>query len=64
MIVGELDVLREEGVQYANKLEKAGVEVLLKVMEGMPHPFLAMDGSLEKGSLAITMMVEALKAAF
>lgn len=30
---------------YARKLEEAGVPVELKVIMGMPHPFLAMDGT-------------------
>lgn len=64
ILVGELDVLRSEGEQYARKLEDAGVEVDLRVMSGMPHPFLAMDGTLTQGKNAITYMVKALKNAF
>ena len=63
-MVGELDVLRSEGVAYAEKLTKAGLSVDLKVMKGMPHPFLAMDGVLQQGRDTITYMVEALKEAF
>jgi acetyl esterase/lipase len=62
ILVGELDVLREEGEQYGKKLKEAGVEVQLEVMLGMPHPFLAMDGTLTAGKQAITFMVEALKS--
>ena len=64
IVVGELDVLRSEGEQYGEKLRRAGVEVDLKVMRGMPHPFLAMDGALQQGRDTITFMVEALKSAF
>ncbi|KAN0120040.1 alpha/beta hydrolase fold domain containing protein [Hyaloscypha variabilis] len=64
VVVGELDVLRSEGEAYAEKLRKGGVEVDLKVMKGMPHPFLAMDGVLQQGRDTITYMVEALKRAF
>ncbi|TVY27061.1 AB hydrolase superfamily protein [Lachnellula hyalina] len=64
VLVGELDVLRQEGEDYASKLQNAGVEVDLKVMKGMPHPFLAMDGSLQAGRDAITYMCEALKSVF
>tara|TARA_R110002060_G_scaffold20313_7_gene27666 strand:- start:2001 stop:2390 length:390 start_codon:yes stop_codon:yes gene_type:complete len=64
VVVGELDVLRSEGEAYAEKLTKAGVSVDLKVMKGMPHPFLAMDGVLQQGRDTITYMVEALKEAF
>lgn len=64
VMVGELDVLRIEGEQYAEKLQKAGVEVDLQVMKGMPHPFLAMDGVLSEGKRCITLMCDALQKAF
>ncbi|KAK2750358.1 hypothetical protein FQN57_003838 [Myotisia sp. PD_48] len=64
VVVGELDVLREEGEQYAAKLKKAGVEHELHVMPGQGHPFLAMDGVLEAGRQAITFMVEGCKKTF
>lgn len=64
VMVGELDVLRTEGEQYAEKLVKAGVEVDLQVMKGMPHPFLAMDGVLSEGKRCITLMCDALQKAF
>ncbi|KAK2816767.1 hypothetical protein FQN49_008002 [Arthroderma sp. PD_2] len=58
-MVGELDVLRQEGEEYADKLCKASVKYELIVMEKMPHAFLAMDGVLAAGRQAITKMVEA-----
>lgn len=64
VMVGELDVLRTEGEQYAEKLRQAGVEVDLQVMKGMPHPFLAMDGALSEGKRCITLMCDALQKAF
>ncbi|ODM19964.1 hypothetical protein SI65_04950 [Aspergillus cristatus] len=64
IMVGELDVLRTEGEEYAAKLESAGVEVNLQVMKGMPHPFLAMDGVLEEGRRSIGLMVEMLNLVF
>ncbi len=64
VVVGELDVLRSEGEQYAEKLRKGGVKVDLKIMKEMPHPFLAMDGVLQQGRDTITFTVEALKEAF
>ncbi len=64
IVVGELDVLRSEGEAYANKLRSAGVEADLKIMKGMPHPFLAMDEALQQGRDTITFMVETLKKAF
>lgn len=64
VVVGELDVLRTEGELYAEKLRGAGVEVDLRIMKGMPHPFLAMDGALQQGRDTITAMVEKLVEAF
>lgn len=64
IMVGEFDVLRSEGEQYAEKLRKAGVEVDLQVMKGMPHPFLAMDDVLKEGKRSITLMCDALRRAF
>ncbi|CZR52274.1 probable arylacetamide deacetylase [Phialocephala subalpina] len=64
VVVGELDVLRTEGEQYAEKLRNARVEADLKIFKGMPHPFLAMDGALQQGRDTITAMVEKLKESF
>ena len=59
-VLGELDVLRTEGEQFAKKLEEAGVEAEVNLMRGQPHPFIAMDGALEAGSRAITLFCDAL----
>ncbi|KAL4862515.1 hypothetical protein BDV12DRAFT_190363 [Aspergillus spectabilis] len=64
VMVGELDVLRSEGEEYARKLQDAGVQVNLQVMKGMPHPFLAMDGVLKEGRQAISLMCDTLRKAF
>lgn len=42
--VAELDILRDEGIAYADKLRAAGVTVDLKVYSRSPHPIMAMDG--------------------
>lgn len=64
VIVGELDVLRAEGELYADRLRAAGVPVDLHVMRGMPDPFLAMDGVLEAGGRAITLLCEGARRIF
>ncbi len=64
IIVGELDVLRSDGEQYAQRLKENGVPTQLIVAEGMPHPFLAMDAVLEAGRMAITNICEELVRAF
>ncbi|KAH9437562.1 hypothetical protein MCOR02_001218 [Pyricularia oryzae] len=61
IVCGELDVLRDEGVAFGDRLKKAGVRADVHVLEGQPHPFLAMDGVLEDGRRAITYFCEALK---
>jgi len=47
--VCELDVLRDEGVAYGEKLRKFGKSVEVKVYKGAPHPVMAMDGVLQVG---------------
>ena len=44
--VAELDILRDEGLAYGEKLTKAGVPVEVKIYQGAPHPIMAMDGEL------------------
>ena len=62
-VLGELDVLRTEGEQFAKKLEEAGVAADVNIMKGQPHPFIAMDAVLEAGSRAITLFCDALRKA-
>lgn len=64
IVVGELDVLRGEGEQFADQLKRAGASADLRVMKGMPHPFLAMDGVLAAGKDAIRYICETLMEAF
>ncbi|KAK7404150.1 hypothetical protein QQX98_010054 [Neonectria punicea] len=62
-VLGELDVLRSEGEQFAVKLEESGVATDVNIMKGQPHPFIAMDAVLEAGSRAITVFCDALHKA-
>jgi len=62
--VGELDILRDEGIAYGEKLKKAGRKVEIKVYEKAPHPIMAMDGVLKVGRLLISDAAEALRKAF
>ncbi|KAH9944333.1 lipase/ esterase [Epithele typhae] len=49
--VCELDILRDEGIAYGDKLKKAGVPAEVKVYKGAPHPIMAMDGELSHSCL-------------
>lgn len=64
IVCGELDVLRDEGVAFGEKLKNAGVDADVYVLGGQPHPFLAMDGVLDDGRKAITYFCDALKKLF
>lgn len=46
--VAELDILRDEGLAYAEKLKKAGVHVEVRQYKRAPHPIMAMDGKCTK----------------
>ncbi|KAF9045022.1 alpha/beta hydrolase fold-domain-containing protein [Panaeolus papilionaceus] len=60
--VAELDILRQEGVEYGEKLKRNGVDVELKVYKGAPHPIMAMDGEvLNVGKTLVSDAVAALK---
>jgi acetyl esterase len=43
-IIAECDVLRDQAVDYAQILRKAGVEVQCNYYRGVPHAFMAMAG--------------------
>ncbi|KAG5341395.1 hypothetical protein C0989_010924 [Termitomyces sp. Mn162] len=43
--VAELDILKEEGVLYGEKLRELGVKVETVIYDGAPHPIMAMDGT-------------------
>ncbi|KAL4243659.1 AB hydrolase superfamily protein [Abortiporus biennis] len=58
--VAELDILRDEGLAYGEKLKNAGVPVEVKVYKGAPHPIMAQD----VGRQLVTDAVEALGKAF
>ena len=51
--VGELDLFRDESVAYAQKFWKAGVNVELHVLPGVPHGFEWMGTNTTVGSNAI-----------
>jgi len=62
--VAELDILKEEGMEYGYKLRKNGVPVEINVVQGAPHPVMVMDGVLDVGKRFVKSAGVALKAAF
>ncbi|KAH9858146.1 alpha/beta hydrolase fold-domain-containing protein [Lenzites betulinus] len=63
--VAELDILRDEGIAYGEKLKTAGVPVEIQVYKGAPHPIMAMDGeALEVGKRLVSDAGAALAKAF
>ncbi|RDA95456.1 hypothetical protein CP533_5408 [Ophiocordyceps camponoti-saundersi (nom. inval.)] len=61
VVLAGLDPLRHEGERFASRLRDASVDVRLKVFEGQPHPFGAMDGVLEDGRRALTWICESVR---
>ncbi|PFH48418.1 hypothetical protein AMATHDRAFT_76739 [Amanita thiersii Skay4041] len=65
--VTELDILRDEGVAFSERLRKEGgglVEVEVVEYKKCPHPIMAMDGVLEAGRRMVSDAGRALKKAF
>ena len=49
IITAEFDVLREDGIAYANKLKAAGVDVTYRDMPGMIHGFFNCGKYIDEG---------------
>ncbi|KAG5730617.1 AB hydrolase superfamily protein [Termitomyces sp. T112] len=68
--VAELDILKEEGVLYGEKLRELGVKVETVIYDGAPHPIMAMDGTdsfvgaLKVGARLVSDATIALATAF
>jgi len=54
VIVAKYDTLRDEGVAYADRLTRSGVDTTLIEYSGMFHPFVSLAGILDDGQRAIT----------
>lgn len=62
--VAGFDPLRDEGVDYANKLTADGVPTTLKVYRTLPHPFINIAGQIDDAKAAFDDAVQALRQAF
>jgi acetyl esterase len=63
VIIGEYDPLRDEGLAYAEKLMKAGVDVKLIHYRGMPHGFVQSGALIDAGMDAIAETGNAIRKA-
>jgi acetyl esterase len=59
VLLAEHDVLRQEGQQYAEALERAGVPVQSRVFEGQMHGFFTMVNVLPGSVAGIDYVSEA-----
>ena len=49
VVTAEFDPLRDEGREYARRLQEAGVTVKASHYEGLIHGFFWMAGALDRG---------------
>jgi acetyl esterase len=64
ILVGGFDPLRDEGEEYARKLEHAGISVSLKRYSSLPHPFVNVAGFIDAAKTAFNDATAQLRAAF
>ncbi len=64
VIVAECDVLRDEGEDYANALERAGVNTRLTRYEGMIHGFNLVLGLINAAEDALDEAADRIKSSF
>ncbi len=62
ILVAGFDVLRDEGIEYAQNLKEAGVDTELKIYESLPHPFFNMAGEIEDAKVAFADATKILRA--
>jgi acetyl esterase len=63
VVTAELDVLRDEGEAYADRLSAAGVETERRRYDGLVHGFLRMAGVVDRSQEALTEIAALLRNA-
>ena len=61
VFTAELDLLRDEGEAYAEKLKAAGTQVELIRVPGAPHHFAHKDGIMESAKQYNVKVIEEFK---
>ena len=61
VMVAGFDPLRDEGIEYADKLKAAGVNTTLHIYHSLPHLFLLFSGAIKEAKAAFDDAVQALK---
>ncbi len=61
VVVAECDPLRDEGIEYAERLRAAGNVCTLTCYPGMIHPFFSMSGALQSAREAVDEAAAALR---
>jgi acetyl esterase len=64
IITAELDPLRDDGKRYADKLEKANINVAYRNFDGVTHEFFGMGAVLPDAKKAVEFAADGLKTAF
>ena len=62
VITAEIDPLRSEGVEYAQRLQAAGVPVKSKTYDGVTHEFFGMGAVVDKAKQAVEFGAEGLQS--
>jgi acetyl esterase len=64
VVTAEFDPLRDEGQEYARRLEAAGVQVLSLPYDGMIHAFFGLSAAFDASRDAIARISDSLSQAF
>jgi acetyl esterase len=64
VVTAGFDPLRDEGIEYAERLEEAGVPVEHHHYDGMIHGFVSMTGMVSQADDALDVLADDLRTAF